>query len=190
MRSLKALSEALRTLVDEAESFGEVVEALAFLEETVTRTIGARAVAWEIKTPPTAVQLVGNRALLADAVQSLVENACEAMRWQGALTLHIARPEPHKVELRISDSGPGIPPEIQNRIFELGYTTKEDPYREHGRGLFTCKIIVKKHRGAITFDSQPGQGTTFIITLPAPEGQPGAAMGAEEETAICPAPFE
>lgn len=190
VRSLKALSEALRTLVDEAESFSEVVEALAFLEETVTRTIGARAVAWEIKTPPTAVQLVGNRALLADAVQSLVENACEAMRWQGALTLHIARPEPHKVELRISDSGPGIPPEIQNRIFELGYTTKEDPYREHGRGLFTCKIIVKKHRGAITFDSQPGQGTTFIITLPAPEGQPSAAMGAEEETAICPAPFE
>lgn len=171
VRSLRSLSEALRTLVDEAGGFNDPIEAIAFLEETVRRTVGDRAVEWQIKATA-AVELYGNRTLLADAVQSLVENACEAMGWRGALTLRITQPEARKVELRISDTGPGIPPAIRNRIFELGYTTKADPYREHGRGLFTCKIIVQKHRGAIRLDDEPGPGATFIITLPAPEHEP------------------
>ena len=178
VRSLKALSEALRTLVDKPEGFDEAVEVLEFLEETVRRTVRApHQSSGRSRRRQTAVKLYGNRTLLADAVQSLVENACEAMDWHGTLTLRVARPEAHKNRAADQRHGPGIPPEIQDRIFELGYTTKEDPYREHGRGLFTCKIIVQKHRGAITFDSQPGQGTTFIITLPAPEDQILAAEG-------------
>lgn len=191
VRSLKALSEALRTLVDEPEGFGETVEVLEFLDETVRRTIRGHAVEWQLKAPPTALKLYGHRTLLSDAVQSLVENACEAMDWHGTITLHVARPAVHKIELRISDTGPGIPQDIQDRIFELGYTTKDDPYREHGRGLFTCKIIVQKHRGTITFDSQPGQGTTFIITLPAPEEEPIPTQSrSDHETARWPTTIE
>jgi signal transduction histidine kinase len=81
-------------------------------------------------------------------------------------------------EIRISDNGSGIPKEIQNRIFEPFFTTKEVG-KGTGQGLFLAYMtIVKKHMGTLTFESQPNQGTTFIIGLPlhpldqAASGQP------------------
>ncbi|MGA2174448.1 MAG: ATP-binding protein [Verrucomicrobiota bacterium] len=71
------------------------------------------------------------------------------------------------VEIRISDTGTGIPEEIRDRIFDPFFTTKEVG-KGTGQGLTIARsVIVDKHGGALTFESEVGRGTTFIIRLPA-----------------------
>ena len=70
------------------------------------------------------------------------------------------------VEIEISDNGVGIPQEIQNRIFEQFFTSKEVG-KGTGQGLSLSQdIVVRKHGGKISFKSKPGIGTAFIISLP------------------------
>ena len=74
-------------------------------------------------------------------------------------------------EVRISDTGPGIPEDLKSRIFEPFFTTKKIG-EGTGQGLaISRKIIVDKHRGTFDFDSVPGKGTTFIIRLPITPGR-------------------
>ena len=69
-------------------------------------------------------------------------------------------------EIRISDTGHGIPEEIRHRIFDLFFTTKE-PGRGTGQGLAIAhSVIVDKHKGKIDIETGEGRGTTFIIRLP------------------------
>ncbi len=77
------------------------------------------------------------------------------------------------VEVRVSDDGTGIPPEIQPRIFDPFFTTKEVGAGT-GQGLAIARsTIVKGHGGELTFETVPGEGTTFIVRLPIepPEGE-------------------
>ena len=70
------------------------------------------------------------------------------------------------VEIRVSDTGMGIPEEIQNRIFDPFFTTK-DVGRGTGQGLaISYDVVVKKHGGEIFFETERGVGTTFIVRLP------------------------
>lgn len=70
------------------------------------------------------------------------------------------------VEIRIKDTGPGIPEEIQSKIFDPFFTTKEVG-KGTGQGLaISHSVIVKKHNGEMTFETAPGKGTTFMIRLP------------------------
>jgi PAS domain S-box-containing protein len=69
-------------------------------------------------------------------------------------------------EIRISDTGPGIPPEIRHRVFDLFFTTK-GPGRGTGQGLAIAhSVIVDKHSGKIDIKTEENQGTTFVIRLP------------------------
>jgi two-component system NtrC family sensor kinase len=70
-----------------------------------------------------------------------------------------------RVRVTLSDTGPGIPRELQARIFEPFFTTK--PAGEGtGLGLSLCRGIVEEHGGTLTVESEPGRGATFIVTLP------------------------
>ncbi|MEJ2729630.1 MAG: ATP-binding protein [Deltaproteobacteria bacterium] len=71
-----------------------------------------------------------------------------------------------RAEIRISDTGPGIPEEIRHRVFDLFFTTKE-PGRGTGQGLAIAhSVIVDKHGGTIEIESEKNRGTTFVIRLP------------------------
>jgi signal transduction histidine kinase len=69
-------------------------------------------------------------------------------------------------EIRLTDTGCGIPAAIQPKIFDPFFTTKAVG-KGTGQGLSIAhSVIVQKHRGSITLDSEPGKGTTFVIQLP------------------------
>jgi two-component system sensor histidine kinase/response regulator len=132
--------------------------------------------------------------LWADAHQlhqvlvNLVANAHQAMRRSpGPRELSIttrAEPARRQVQVVVSDTGPGIPAEIRARIFEPFFTTKPAG-QGTGLGLSLCRGIVEEHGGTITVESEPGRGTTFVITLPV-VARPAAAMG--PHAAGAPAP--
>ena len=94
---------------------------------------------------------------------NIITNALQAMQYQGDLTIEAHQNNGH-VEVKIIDSGPGIPEEIQPKIFEPFFTTKKQG-EGTGLGLGICKKIIEKHQGEIKFTSQPGR-TEFVIKLP------------------------
>ncbi|MEX0741595.1 MAG: ATP-binding protein, partial [Phycisphaeraceae bacterium] len=97
-------------------------------------------------------------------LSNLVRNARDAMAERsGRLELAARRQDEDKVLLSVNDNGPGIPPDQRGRIMEPLYTTKS---RGMGLGLALSRTIVDKHGGRIAFESEPGRGTTFTVTLP------------------------
>lgn len=73
--------------------------------------------------------------------------------------------EPDDVAVRIADSGGGIPAEIAERVFDPFFTTREVGSGT-GQGLAISRTIIDRHRGELTFESDPGNGATFTIRLP------------------------
>ncbi|BAB74655.1 two-component sensor histidine kinase [Nostoc sp. PCC 7120 = FACHB-418] len=94
---------------------------------------------------------------------NLIFNAIQAMESGGTLTIAIRKAEEY-VEVSITDTGLGIPPEVQQKIFDAFFTTK--PAGEgSGLGLHICKKILDKHQGQIKMESNPGH-TQFSVCLP------------------------
>jgi PAS domain S-box-containing protein len=104
----------------------------------------------------------GDPDLLKQAILNVVNNGLEAMHAGGTLTTRTAC-DGHECLLTVSDAGPGIPLEIQSRVFQLYFTTKENG---SGIGLATTFRVVQLHNGTIDFTSEPGKGTTFRLRFP------------------------
>lgn len=96
---------------------------------------------------------------------NLLVNAAQAIDGQGKITLTTGG-DAERVWIEVADTGKGMSPEVQKRIFEPFFTTKPVG-KGTGLGLsISWDIIVKKHGGALTVESQPGAGTRFRIELP------------------------
>lgn len=105
---------------------------------------------------------------------NLIHNALQAMNQRGTLVIRLFQ-EQDTVVVQFTDSGSGIPPEIQSKIFDPFFTTK--PIGEgSGIGLSIVQRIIDRHKGRIRVTSQPGQ-TTFSITLPIALSNDGGQYG-------------
>ncbi|MBN1481778.1 sensor histidine kinase [candidate division KSB1 bacterium] len=104
-----------------------------------------------------------DNGLMIQVLFNLVKNAVEAKPDARILLKTYFERQNKKVNLRVHDNGPGIPPEKQQKIFKPLYTDKANG---HGYGLAICRDIVLKHNGDIHVESKPGEGTTFVISLP------------------------
>jgi two-component system NtrC family sensor kinase len=111
-------------------------------------------------------RILGNPGELQQVFTNLLLNAADAMRDRGRITI-TSRPAPQRdgVILTFTDTGVGIPPDLQAKIFEPFFTTKP-PGEGTGLGLSIVYGVVQRHGGSIEVDSRPGGGTTFTIRLP------------------------
>jgi two-component system NtrC family sensor kinase len=102
---------------------------------------------------------------ITQVLLNLMVNAIEAMPDGGRLQIQtrLIASEQHSLVIRISDTGRGIAPHLQQRIFEPFITTREGGT---GLGLTISSQIVAHHGGTITLESQMGVGSTFSVTLP------------------------
>jgi signal transduction histidine kinase len=107
-------------------------------------------------------------AQLKQVLVNLIKNAMQAMPPQGTLTVRSGS-TPEAVWMAVSDTGPGIPPEQLNRIFEPFYTTKN---KGTGLGLLIVQRIIRDHGGRIELESTVGKGTTFKLWLPLRDRRP------------------
>ena len=107
---------------------------------------------------------------LKEVLVNLMVNACEAMAPGGTIIIEervdSQPPQGHAAVIRVRDNGPGIPAHLQGQIFQPFFSTKE---QGTGLGLSIAQRIVTEHGGRLEVESTEGQGTVFIITLPAQE---------------------
>ena len=109
------------------------------------------------------VSVQASRSKLNQVWINLLSNALTAMNGQGHLELALFQKDDF-VTVEVTDSGAGIPEELQGRIFEPFFTTK-GPSEGMGLGLDICRQIIDSQGGSISFDSRPGR-TTFRVILP------------------------
>jgi len=121
----------------------------------------------------------GDPDLLKQAILNVVSNGLEAMKNGGKLAVRTERGG-QECRLIIRDVGPGIAPEIQDRIFNLYFTTKE---HGSGIGLATTFRVVQLHSGTIDFVSEQGKGTTFQLRFPGMMDYQGEALSSATGTA-------
>jgi signal transduction histidine kinase/CheY-like chemotaxis protein len=156
----------------------DVVEVLAETEPLLQRLL-PKNIKLFVSAPARRVFVLAETSQLDQVILNLAVNARDAMRSGGRLDVQIAErdldrsgaeafnglaPGPY-VELTVTDTGEGIPPEVLARIFEPFFTTKQ-PGKGSGLGLATVLSIVREAHGDLTVRSQVGEGTTFCLLLP------------------------
>ncbi|MBI5887101.1 MAG: PAS domain S-box protein [Deltaproteobacteria bacterium] len=130
--------------------------------------------------------VMGNKGQLMEVLLNLIKNARDAMGGKGGISVNSrlrlsdgksGRGAPPMISVEIRDTGPGIPPEIKDRIFDPFFSTKERGGGMNiGLGLSITQSIVKEHGGFVEVDSEPGKGAAFRIIIPAADPA-GTAIG-------------
>ncbi|GAA0602183.1 PAS domain S-box protein [Caenispirillum bisanense] len=138
--------------------------------------------------------LRGDEGRITQILFHLVSNALKVTERGGVRlrlrTLGAAPGGGLRVQFAVDDSGPGIPDDMQARLFDSFTVTDASASRQHGGaglGLTICKGLAEAMGGRIGFDSVPGNGTTFWVTLDLEEGAPPAGTDAEAEAAAAAA---
>ncbi len=120
--------------------------------------------------------------LVVNAAHAIADATHNGADGKGTITIRTRYDGPD-AEIRVEDTGVGIPEDIRSRVFDLFFTTKEVG-RGTGQGLaLTHAIVADKHGGTIRFETEVGRGTTFIVRLPI-EGRADAAAAAEESETV------
>ena len=122
----------------------------------------------ELEPPPQGLSLKGDAFSLKQAVSNIVENAIKYNRPGGSVVITAVK-EKGGIIIKISDTGIGISREEQKRIFDRFYRVDKSRSRAQGGsglGLAMVKQIIENHKGRVTVESLPGEGSTFTVWLP------------------------
>ncbi|MBU1567426.1 MAG: PAS domain S-box protein [Proteobacteria bacterium] len=175
--------ERIANIVSSVKRFahpGQDATALADLNDAIRNTISVSTNEWkyvakvETDLDPALSPVVCDISAINQVVLNLIVNAAHAIADnnesrntadKGTITVQ-TRNRGDQVEIRIADTGGGIPEDIRNRIFDPFFTTKVVG-KGSGQGLAIARtIITESHHGSIDFETEIGRGTTFIIRLP------------------------
>ena len=112
-------------------------------------------------------ELMADPVMLEQVLLNLMRNGIEAMRHtpseQRRLTVKLSQLDNHQMEIRVIDRGPGIPPEVKDKLFTPLFSTKAEGM---GMGLNICRSIIEVHHGRLWVEPNPEGGSIFFITLP------------------------
>jgi signal transduction histidine kinase len=167
-REILRLDRVVKTFLDftrPVELHYEIVtvrEVLSDIAELAQPQAEAEKIRMIVAEVPEDLLVRVDRDLFKQAMLNVVVNAMQSMKEGGELRLDCVA-DHDTVEIRIADTGSGIPPELREKIFRLYFTTKQGG---SGIGLAMTFRIVQLHDGTIDFSSEPGKGTTFVIRLP------------------------
>lgn len=130
------------------------------------QTFRSRSIHLDVHTESDLPQPRGSEKAMETVCMNLLMNAADATPPGGVVTLETRRSDAGAaVELEVSDTGTGVPAELQHRIFEPFFTTK-GATRGTGLGLALCRSIIERHGGSIRVEPRKGGGSRFIVSLP------------------------
>ena len=169
MSEVNRLKRVVQTFLDftrPVELKLQQIDANALTREVILLAADARAQGINMEERYGSGQLVikADPDLLKQAILNIIINGCQVMPHGGSLAVETGRDEENHVFIAITDSGPGIPEEARDRIFNLYYTTKPTG---SGIGLAQAFRAVQLHNGRIRVESEVGVGACFRIILPA-----------------------
>ena len=150
-------------------NLGQLLRAVA---ETPTAGQEGKELRLELELPE-GVFLQADQLYLRQAFQNIVDNARINTPDGGTIRISLCQ-EAHQVRVTIRDTGCGIAPEEQGRIFDAYYSNRHGKQQSSGLGLYITAEIVKRHGGSIRVESEPGQGSAFCIQLPCAAEEEGS----------------
>ncbi len=127
-----------------------------------------RGLTLTLQPPPEPLWARVDPLRLTQVISNLVENALKFVPPGGAIAVMVRPDGDHHVVVSIADTGPGIPPEAIDHLFQRFYQVRNDALRSTpgmGLGLYTCREIISAHGGAIWAESEYGAGSTFHFRL-------------------------
>jgi PAS domain S-box-containing protein len=146
-----------------------VVEAVELLGDRLSR----RAIEVDLRRPEAEVMVLGCDGELQQVFTNLVANAADAMADQGGKLTVTIETAGDRARVAIADTGPGIPPERLEKIFQPFFSTKLTRGGT-GLGLSISYDIVRRHGGDLKASSRPGEGACFVVELPLPSSKAAA----------------
>jgi signal transduction histidine kinase len=173
--TIERRSESLINFVDAYRSFSdipspeyEVIEAEALLDDVhrlLRAQIEEQALSVSVSVDPPDLTLTADPDLLDQVLINLALNALQAVedhsdRHRGRIELRAYVDRRSRPVIQVEDNGPGIPPDVQEKIFVPFFTTKEDG---SGIGLSLSRQIMRLHGGSISVRSSPEEGTVFTL---------------------------
>jgi two-component system nitrogen regulation sensor histidine kinase NtrY len=139
-----------------------VKEIFSNIERLMSAQIDTNSIKLLIRTDPESLEITADPELLEQVLINLVLNAAHALQnsSDGKIQIEGFLNDRGRVVLQVTDNGPGLLPEVQEKIFIPFFTTKKEG---SGIGLSLCRQIMRLHRGTITVHSTPNVKTTFIL---------------------------
>jgi two-component system sensor histidine kinase DctS len=163
-----------REQMHEAVRCDLLVEAVLPLVRLQARKSGTRV---EVDLPQPVPRAVCDRTMVEQVLLNLTRNGIQAMEAhtppaERQLTIRVRQTHPRWVTFSVVDHGPGVPPEVAQRLFTPFFTTRKEGM---GLGLSLCRTVIEQHGGALDFAMMPRPGgttaTEFRFTLPADSGE-------------------
>jgi signal transduction histidine kinase len=139
-----------------------------------TGTAEAASVHLEVAPIPADLQILADRDRIMQVLSNLVGNAIKFARPGDRVEITAAR-QAGMICLQVIDSGPGIPPDQLDRVFERFWRADADRASGAGLGLYIARKIVEAHGGRIALKSVPGAGSTFTVRIPLTATTTGSA---------------
>lgn len=158
-----------------------VCELATEIAHTLEPLARARQIAFATSCDCGTLELHGDRKALGGALTNLLENALQATEPGGSVACTVTRETGvggGAIRFVVRDSGSGIAPELQARLFEPFFTTRAEGT---GLGLAIARGVARAHGGDIELRSAPGQGSTFILMLPLPSADDAAGDAASPD---------
>ncbi len=164
---IREVIQNMLTYARKMEPVTENVDVNRLLDQTadqIRRYAGMRNIAVRTELADNLPIIAGSKSHLQQVFFGLLSNAVDAVRKDGRIDV-ISRMENNHIDVRVMDTGPGIPPHQRGRIFDPFYSTKETG-EGMGMGLWTSYNIIRNLGGDLRLESAEGQGSTFTVQIP------------------------